>query len=258
MVNKNLEPREDGVVNGSRGVIIGFVDPSRGGSFKLAADPEKPRVDAIGGNGGGGEGAVSTVSDCTALDESHLPPMVMRDKRDLLPVIRLLDGRIRVIGTETFDYKAGKQTLASRTQIPLVIAYAISIHKMQGKMTPLHPTRTPTPMKNPSYTFSVAKSLWWLLIVGSKLDLGELDMSTIFGYAMAYTALSRFSSLYGMRLLNWNRHCIRASPACLQFYGIVISEPEPESAEEIKARKLKTRRAQEIFSDSDLDLGFAM
>jgi ATP-dependent DNA helicase PIF1 len=75
--------------------------------------------------------------------------------------------------------------VASREQIPLKLAYAISCHKVQGQT----------------------------------LDCAEVDLGNIFEYGQAYTALSRVKTLEGLSVKNLKKSCIRADPKCLEFYG---------------------------------------
>lgn len=74
--------------------------------------------------------------------------------------------------------------MASRKQIPLNLAYALSIHKSQG-MT---------------------------------IDHLEIFLNTAFEFGMAYVALSRATSLKTLTLSSFNPKVIRANPKALQFY----------------------------------------
>ena len=79
----------------------------------------------------------------------------------------------------------GSRIEVSRVQIPLMTAWALTIHKCQG-MT---------------------------------LDKCVLDLSRCFGYGMAYVALSRCKSLEGLQIIGWkggNEIC--ADPVVDGFY----------------------------------------
>ena len=89
----------------------------------------------------------------------------------ILPKVQLTDGTSLVVEPETWsvDNDAGK-TIASFQQIPLRLAWAITIHKSQG-MT---------------------------------LAAAEINLSHTFEKGQGYVALSRLKSLAGLRLLGFN------------------------------------------------------
>ncbi|MDQ8935767.1 AAA family ATPase [Acinetobacter rudis] len=93
------------------------------------------------------------------------------DTHGILPKVKLTDGTELVVEPETWsvDNDAGK-TLASLQQIPLRLAWAITIHKSQG-MT---------------------------------LEAAEINLSHTFEKGQGYVALSRLKSIRGLRLLGFN------------------------------------------------------
>lgn len=74
--------------------------------------------------------------------------------------------------------------LASFEQIPLKLAYAVTIHKSQGLT----------------------------------LDAAEMDCAGIFTGGQAYVGLSRVRTLEGLRLLNWSKEYVAADRDALKFY----------------------------------------
>ncbi|GLJ34333.1 hypothetical protein SUGI_0690370 [Cryptomeria japonica] len=74
--------------------------------------------------------------------------------------------------------------VASRMQVPLILAWAVSVHKCQG-MT---------------------------------LDRVETDLSRAFEFGMVYVALSRIKSLEGLRLTGFDPQKIKAHPKVFDFY----------------------------------------
>jgi ATP-dependent DNA helicase PIF1 len=89
------------------------------------------------------------------------------------------------------------------SQLPLCLAWALTIHKIQGA------------------TLSMAE-----------MDLGE----SIFEYGQTYVALSRIQSLEGLYLSSFKPSKIKANPKVKDFYnGIMeIPEPEPESTDLVR------------------------
>mmetsp|Transcript_50685 Transcript_50685/g.115195 ORF Transcript_50685/g.115195 Transcript_50685/m.115195 type:complete len:112 (-) Transcript_50685:93-428(-) len=86
----------------------------------------------------------------------------------------------------TWHVKCGT-AVASREQLPLQAAWAISVHKSQG-MT---------------------------------LERVDAALGTVFEYGQAYVALSRAKTLEGLRLLGENidlKRVVKANPKCVAFY----------------------------------------
>lgn len=97
------------------------------------------------------------------------------DELGTLPKVKLTDGSIILVEPETWsvDNDAGK-TLASFQQIPLRLAWAITIHKSQG-MT---------------------------------LTAAEINLTHTFEKGQGYVALSRLKSLAGLRLVGFNQQAL--------------------------------------------------
>ncbi|WP_343594504.1 AAA family ATPase [Acinetobacter sp.] len=98
------------------------------------------------------------------------------DTYGILPKVKLNDGSTLVVEPETWSVEndAGK-VIASFQQIPLRLAWAITIHKSQG-MT---------------------------------LEAAEINLSHTFENGQGYVALSRLKSLTGLRLLGFNDQALQ-------------------------------------------------
>ncbi|XP_067892471.1 ATP-dependent DNA helicase PIF1 [Heterodontus francisci] len=136
MLTKNLDV-ERGMVNGARGVVIGF-EPGN-----------KP-----------------------------------------LPRVRFLCGVTETIKPERWMVKALGGTYLTRHQLPLKLAWAISIHKSQGM----------------------------------SLDCVEISLSRVFESGQAYVALSRARSLEGLRVMDFDRKVVHANTDVLRFYSRLKKE----------------------------------
>ena len=97
------------------------------------------------------------------------------DEYGVLPKVKLTDGTTLIVEPETWsvDNDEGK-TIASFQQIPLRLAWAITIHKSQG-MT---------------------------------LEAAEINLAHTFEKGQGYVALSRLKSLGGLRLLGMNAQAL--------------------------------------------------
>jgi hypothetical protein len=97
---------------------------------------------------------------------------------DGLPVVKTLDGREIKVTPMDWEINDGVKTLASITQFPLRLAWAITVHKSQG-MT---------------------------------LDAAVMDLSNTFEYGQGYVAISRVRTLSGLFLLGLNDKALEVHP----------------------------------------------
>ncbi len=101
-----------------------------------------------------------------------------------IPVVQTSSGqKIRVVVEDwTIENDKG-ETVATISQIPLRLAWAITIHKSQG-MT---------------------------------LDSAEIDLSRTFEVGQGYVALSRIKNIEGLRLMGFNEMALRVDPLTLRI-----------------------------------------
>lgn len=120
------------------------------------------------------------------------------------PIVRLRSGEEIVVGPDSWTIDDDDKILARINQLPLRLAWAISVHKSQG-MT---------------------------------LEAAEIDLSRSFGYGMGYVALSRLSSLAGLYLLGINDMAYKLDPQVFAFDRELILLSE-EARVNITPRALK-------------------
>ncbi len=94
------------------------------------------------------------------------------------PVIETMEGKEILIKTTTWELAEDKKVLASIEQLPLRLAWAITVHKSQGM----------------------------------SLDAAEIDLSKAFVYGQGYVALSRVRSLDGLKVLGMHPNALQVDP----------------------------------------------
>lgn len=99
------------------------------------------------------------------------------------PLVTTLDGKNISASPETWSIEENGKILAKITQVPLRLAWAITIHKSQG-MT---------------------------------LDGAQINLADAFEKGMGYVALSRVRSLAGIKLLGFNEIALQVHPEILKF-----------------------------------------
>ena len=109
---------------------------------------------------------------------------IKEDDNVAFPVVLFLHGKSKVI--KNFEYSIDENgVLVKKIQIPLILSWAITIHKAQGCTLELLQT-----------------------------DIGE----SIFEYGQVYVVLSRIKSIDGLSLINIDYSKIKAHPHALEFY----------------------------------------
>jgi hypothetical protein len=108
------------------------------------------------------------------------------------PVVKMYNNRIINVEPEDWNYEDNGIIRATLTQIPLRLAWAITIHKSQG-MT---------------------------------LDAAEMDLGDAFEPGMGYVALSRVRALTGLKLMNLNEMALTVHPKVLQQDYLFKDESE--------------------------------
>ncbi|MFA5841448.1 MAG: helix-turn-helix domain-containing protein [Candidatus Paceibacterota bacterium] len=97
------------------------------------------------------------------------------------PLVRTRGGRVIEVSPLDWTVEEGGVVRARITQIPLRLAWAITVHKSQGM----------------------------------SLDAAVMDLSEVFEYGQGYVALSRVRRLSGLHMLGWNERTFQVHPDIL-------------------------------------------
>ncbi len=95
------------------------------------------------------------------------------------PIMQTRDGRDIVVPPADWAVEENGKVRATLTQVPLRLAWAITVHKSQGQ----------------------------------SLDAAAMDLSRAFEYGQGYVALSRVRRLDGLYLLGWSEQALAIHPA---------------------------------------------
>jgi ATP-dependent DNA helicase PIF1 len=124
--------------------------------------------------------------------------------------VKTKDGRVIVAKPDTWEMKDGEKKLAALSQVPLRLAWAITVHKSQG-MT---------------------------------LDAAVMDLADSFVPGMGYVALSRVRSLEGITLLGLNRMTLEMSEES-HLIDAVLQETAKAHSEQLAYLEQEYRKKQE-------------
>lgn len=215
MLIKNID---ETLVNGSIGRVIGFMDERQFDSYNNneAAFAQSPG------------GTIQNGGDSAPVDARQMMQGITTARKWPLVRFSIADGTWRDLLCEPETWKVelpNGEVQASRAQIPLILAWALSIHKAQGQT----------------------------------LDRVKVDLGRVFEKGQAYVALSRATSMAGLQVLRFDPKKVNAHDKVRTFYSklarVELAEKNKDRMEKIKEKPAttKARDYEAEFVDGDFD-----
>jgi len=230
MLIKNMD---ENLVNGSLGKVIGFMSET---TYSLC---EREGIDVDAALNIDGKATDDPYGFPTLDDEDGDSESVVRKKRRILklramsaetlqlwPLVRFTTATglhvDRLVTREKWSFELPDgEVQAYRKQIPLILAYAISIHKAQGQT----------------------------------LSRVRVDLGKVFEKGQAYVALSRATSREGLQVLRFDAKKVMAHPKVAGFYRslenvdrLVKKETESKKGWDTKALEELLDRDEEEYA----------
>lgn len=188
---KNVDT-ERGIVNGTPGTVVGWSRSLEEIYRKRkVADPDLQRTTLDPYSIHDDDVMEYEHSEITQLcqgrlrDDNDCPMFTGSDMSQISPVVRFDNGTLRLMECETWEVQGlHGQTVAERKQVPLMLGWALSIHKAQG------------------------------------MTLGdvETDVAGAFDFGQVYVALSRATTVHRLRLKSFNPKKVVTHHKVTQFY----------------------------------------
>ncbi|KAF5615896.1 DNA repair and recombination pif1 mitochondrial [Fusarium sp. NRRL 52700] len=178
MLIKNLD---ESLVNGSLGKVIGFSDEK---TFDMEPIDEFDEEERMAKARKKLLNTFKRESDSSSSDTKF-------------PVVQFMatDGTSRVILCQPEEWKVelpNGELQAKRTQLPLILAWSLSIHKAQGQT----------------------------------LERVKVNLGRVFEKGQAYVALSRATTQDGLQVLGFQKSKVMAHPRVIDFYNKLYSAEE--------------------------------
>lgn len=213
MLIKNMD---DTLVNGTLGRVVGFMNEA---TFEVWG----------GHNSIGDEAEEADARSKKKIKAFSRDIENIKDNKEY-PVVRFnaLDGTHRELLCVPEDWKVELPTgevQASRKQLPLILAWALSIHKAQGQT----------------------------------LERVKVDLGKVFEKGQAYVALSRAVSKQGLQVLRFDKNKVMAHPRVIQFYNklysaeSVVKAKKPVSITDFAQKGPSTSSKKNSKTSIDLD-----
>lgn len=217
MLIKNVD---ESLVNGSIGRVIGFMDETEFDKYCINEEAYNQTND----------GVLVTQDGADPLSKEERARKRIQDNLTTsrkFPLVRfaVADGSSRDLLCQPESWKVelpNGEVQASRSQIPLILAWALSIHKAQGQT----------------------------------LERVKVDLGKVFEKGQAYVALSRATSMAGLQVLRFDPKKVNAHDRVRNFYAnLARVELQEKTTGKVEKKKAGTKAEdyEKMFLDDDFD-----
>lgn len=217
MLIKNIDTQ---LVNGTLGKVMSFMDEATYATYK--GDEETYHTAYREGMSDDEDTKTAKAKFDAARWKNKEPGAVSR----FWPMVRfpLADGTYRDMLCQPEEWKTEAQDnkiIAKRVQVPLILAWALSIHKAQGQT----------------------------------LSRVKVDLGKVFERGQAYVALSRATSQAGLQVLRFDPRKVMVHPKVITFYKNLSNFAELATKEKKQATLTTTAKViEESTVDADEEL----
>jgi ATP-dependent DNA helicase PIF1 len=219
MLIKNMD---DGLVNGSLGKVVAFMSQTTFDIYEKDPDILSDDIPTEDLDARQREARLSIAQRFSREQAGNTLP----DTGKLLPLVQfsVADGTSRQLLVQPEEWKIelpSGEVQARRQQLPLILAWALSIHKAQGQT----------------------------------LERVKIDLKKVFEKGQAYVALSRATSQAGLEVHNFDKSKVMAHPRVSVFYTSLYSINK--AMEHPKVSKAVPGKKTDHGFDADIEAAMA-
>ena len=181
MLQSSSSEEESGLVNGSRGVVKRFIDKEQSIQHLTAKLPS-----SLGNNNN-----ISNSNNTPALALASYQIETIRNlpATATYPVVLFCNGKELLCCPTRFSHRIYMTGECCRMQVPLKLAWALTVHKSQG----------------------------------ATLDKVKVDLNGCFSPGQCYVALSRAKSTSGLQITGFTKDAVKTHPLAIAFHDALTA-----------------------------------